>query len=58
MVNAFQQNRKAGKVVRGGSTLTQQVIRLSRNGKDEFFEKIIELILATRLELGILKTKF
>ncbi|MFV8357971.1 transglycosylase domain-containing protein, partial [Flavobacterium sp. XS1P32] len=56
MVNAFQQNRKAGKVVRGGSTLTQQVIRLSRNGKGRtYFEKIIELILATRLELGYSK---
>jgi penicillin-binding protein 1C len=51
MVNAFKQNRKAGKVVRGGSTLTQQVIRLTRNGKGRtYFEKIIELILATRLE--------
>lgn len=51
MVSAFKQNRKAGKVVRGGSTLTQQVIRLSRQGKGRtYFEKIIEVILATRLE--------
>jgi penicillin-binding protein 1C len=51
MVNAFKQNRKAGKIVRGGSTLTQQVIRLSRKGKSRtYFEKIIEIILATRLE--------
>ncbi len=51
MVNAVKQNRKAGKVVRGGSTLTQQVIRLSRKGKRRtYFEKIIEIILATRLE--------
>ena len=51
MVNAVKQNRKAGKVVRGGSTLTQQVIRLSRKGKGRtYFEKIIELIQATRLE--------
>jgi penicillin-binding protein 1C len=56
MVNAIKQNRKAGKVVRGGSTLTQQVIRLSRKGKNRtYFEKIIELILATRLELGYSK---
>ena len=54
--NAIKQNRKAGKVVRGGSTLTQQVIRLSRKGKGRtYFEKIIELILATRLELGYSK---
>ncbi|QYJ68708.1 penicillin-binding protein 1C [Flavobacterium litorale] len=51
IVNAIRQNYKAGKVVRGGSTLTQQVIRLSRKGKKRsYFEKLIELILATRLE--------
>lgn len=56
MVNAIKQNRKAGKVVRGGSTLTQQVIRLSRKGKGRtYFEKFIEIILATRLELGYSK---
>ncbi len=49
--NAFRQNQKAGKVVRGGSTITQQVIRLSREGKQRTYgEKIIEAILATRLE--------
>ena len=52
MLKAIQQNRKAGKVVRGGSTLTQQVIRLSRKNKGRtYFEKAIEFILATRLEL-------
>lgn len=51
IVNAVRQNYKAGKVVRGGSTLTQQVIRLSREGKKRsYFEKLIELVLATRLE--------
>ena len=52
IVNAVKQNYNAGRVVRGGSTLTQQVIRLSREGKKRsYFEKFIELILATRLEL-------
>lgn len=52
MVNAVRQNSRAGKVVRGGSTLTQQVIRLSRKGRERsYFEKAIELVLATRLEL-------
>lgn len=56
MFNAIKQNRAAGKVVRGGSTLTQQVIRLARKGKGRtYFEKLIELILATRLELGYSK---
>lgn len=58
MVKAFRQNRSAGKVVRGGSTLTQQVIRLSRkNQKRTYFEKGIEMILATRLELRHSKEK-
>jgi penicillin-binding protein 1C len=58
MVNAIRQNQKAGKVVRGGSTLTQQVIRLSRKGKRRtYFEKIIEVILSTRLEFRHSKDK-
>jgi penicillin-binding protein 1C len=49
--NAFRQNQKAGRVVRGGSTLTQQVIRLSReNKKRTYGEKFVEAILSTRLE--------
>mgnify|MGYP000865825273 FL=1 len=52
IANAIRQNNAAGKVVRGGSTLTQQVIRLSReNKKRSYIEKLIELIQATRLEL-------
>ncbi len=51
MIKALDQNRKAGKIVRGGSTLTQQVIRLSRKNKPRtYFEKSKELVLATRLE--------
>jgi penicillin-binding protein 1C len=42
---------KAGKIVRGGSTLTMQVIRLSRKGKPRTIsEKLIEIYLATALE--------
>lgn len=43
---------------RGGSTLTQQVIRLSRrNKKRSYSEKIIEVAMATRLEAGYSKEK-
>ena len=53
---SFLANILAGKTVRGGSTLTQQVIRLSRNHKKRtYWEKVRELVLATRLELGYSK---
>ncbi|MFD0991991.1 penicillin-binding protein 1C [Tenacibaculum geojense] len=56
IVKSLITNIKAKKVVRGGSTLTQQVIRLSRNHKGRtYLEKIKELILATRLEFGYSK---
>lgn len=52
LARATRQNIKAGKIVSGGSTLTMQVIRLSRKNKPRsFFEKAIEIILALRLEL-------
>ncbi len=48
---ATQQNIQAGHIVSGGSTISMQVIRMARKGKDRsFFQKMIELILATRLE--------
>ncbi|WP_370568406.1 penicillin-binding protein 1C [Lacinutrix sp. WUR7] len=48
---ALKQNIQSGEVKRGGSTITQQVIRLSRKGQSRtYFEKIKEMILATRLE--------
>lgn len=41
---------------RGGSTITQQVIRLSRKGKKRSYtEKLVELIKATRLEASYSK---
>jgi len=53
---ALKSNISKGNVVRGGSTITQQVIRLSRNGKSRtYFEKLKELILATRLEISYSK---
>ncbi len=53
---AFLQNLKSGSIASGGSTITMQVIRLSRKGKSRtIFEKIIEIILATRLEISYSK---
>ena len=56
VVRAFIQNQKAGKVVSGGSTLTSQVIRLSRKGKQRNnWQKIVEFSLALRLECSYTK---
>jgi penicillin-binding protein 1C len=55
---ALRQNMRAEKVVSGGSTITMQVIRLSRMGKSRtWLEKSIELILATRLEIRYSKNE-
>lgn len=49
---ALKQNIQAGSIVSGGSTISMQVIRLMRKGKSRtLWEKCIEMILATRLEL-------
>lgn len=47
---ASVQNIKAGRIISGGSTISMQTIRLSRRNKRTWGEKIIESILATRLE--------
>lgn len=54
---AFVTNIKAKRVLRGGSTITMQVIRLSRKEARTVTEKIIEAILATRLEFRYSKDK-
>ena len=54
---ALIRNVKAKRIVSGGSTITMQVIRLSRGEKRTVTEKIIEMILATRLEFRYSKTK-
>lgn len=51
-------NRRRGKVVSGGSTLTMQVVRLSRNNPPRtYFEKTIEILLALRLECSYSKAE-
>ncbi len=58
IIRAFSQNIKAGKVVSGGSTISMQVIRMSRGNRQRtVFEKIKEIIMATRLELGYSKAE-
>ena len=58
MMRALKNNLRAGKVVQGGSTLTMQVIRLSRKGKPRtLWEKMHEMVLALKLELKCSKTE-
>jgi len=55
LARALYQNAKAGRVVSGGSTLTMQVIRMSRKKPRTLPEKVGEIVLATRLELALTK---
>ncbi len=58
IARAIRQNFSKSRVVSGGSTLTMQVVRLSRsNPPRTFWEKIVEVWLATRLELSSSKRK-
>ncbi|WP_037576598.1 penicillin-binding protein 1C [Sporocytophaga myxococcoides] len=55
---AFKSNVEKVSIVSGGSTISMQVIRLSRKGKSRTIkEKIIEVILATRLEIRYTKSE-
>ncbi len=49
-------NLKAGHVTSGGSTITMQVIRLSRGRERTLWQKCVEAVLATRLELRCRKS--
>ncbi len=53
ITRAFTQNIKSKKVISGGSTITMQVIRLARkNRKRSYTEKLMEILMALRLELS------
>jgi penicillin-binding protein 1C len=55
---AVRQNIANKKIVSGGSTISMQVIRMARKGKSRnLFQKVIEVILATRLELKYSKSE-
>lgn len=52
LVRAWRQNRAAGRVVSGGSTLTMQVARMARGDQPRTYtEKLKEALLALRIEL-------
>jgi len=52
IVKAFHDNYKAGRIVRGGSTITMQVMRMFRGNRSRTYtQKIIEIVGAIKLEL-------
>ena len=52
LARAMWQNLRSGKVISGGSTIPMQVIRLSHRTRSRtIFQKAIEIVMATRLEL-------
>lgn len=58
LTKALFRNIQEGEIVRGGSTITMQVVRLSRKGKPRnLIQKCIEIALALRLELKASKTE-
>ncbi len=58
MARALRQNIQAGKVVSGGSTLSMQLIRLSlKNKTRNLWQKIVEMVMATRLEWSYSKNE-
>lgn len=53
---SIKRNVSAGKVKSGGSTITMQLARMMRGNKSRtYFQKIIELLLAVRIELSYKK---
>lgn len=55
LLRATRQNISRHKIVSGGSTISMQVIRLSRNKPRNAWQKLVEIILSLRLELSYSK---
>ena len=54
---AVRDNLRSGHVTSGGSTLSMQVIRLSRRRERTLWQKAVEAVMATRLELRYSKNR-
>ena len=57
LLRALYLNLKNGRIVSGGSTITMQVVRLSARKERTVWEKILEILKATRLELKYSKSQ-
>lgn len=51
LARAIRQNIRSGKIVSGGSTITMQVTRLSRQKSRNVFQKALEILLSFYIEL-------
>jgi len=51
LLRAFRQNWQSSRVKSGGSTLTMQLIRISRGKQRTYWQKFIELVLALKIEI-------
>lgn len=56
LARAIRQNIASRHIISGGSTISMQVIRMSRNRDRTLWQKLIEAFLAMRLEAGYSKT--
>lgn len=57
IIKSIKRNLSAGKVKSGGSTITMQIARMMRGNKHRnYFQKLIELFLAVRIELSYKKS--
>ncbi|MFK8037075.1 MAG: penicillin-binding protein 1C [Crocinitomicaceae bacterium] len=58
IVRAVTQNISSGKTISGGSTITMQVLRMSRNNPPRtYWEKLKEIYLAMRMEFSYSKSE-
>lgn len=55
--NSFKRNLKASKIKSGGSTITMQIARMMRNNQTRnYYQKMVEVLLALRIELSYKKS--
>ena len=57
IARAASKNIKSGHITSGGSTISMQIVRMSRRKTRNLWQKVVEAVLATRLEMRYSKNK-